>query len=211
MEFNLAAYQTFTSYNLLAVLYRDRKISRAIGMLGGVPVRSINAMRAEDTAKATQNLERSFDRVEETVPITGSDRPSNDLVNLDFVLSTLSVFYVRQGRQYGANVETFSEHLQGFMRFSCPNIPSHNELGQQLQISSSVKCLSSYVARLSQRGRSSIAVSQASSKGTPLREAETSCTIVHQNRRQTRSLLGFFRWGMMLTPGVSSLCGLGVV
>ena len=52
-EFNLATYQTFTSYNLLAVLYRDRKISRAIGMLGGVPVRSINAMRAEDTAKAT--------------------------------------------------------------------------------------------------------------------------------------------------------------
>ena len=53
MEFNLATYQTFTSYNLLAVLYRDRKISRAIGMLRGVPVRSINAMRAEDTAKAT--------------------------------------------------------------------------------------------------------------------------------------------------------------
>ena len=67
MEFNLATYQTFTSYNLLAVLYRDRKISRAIGMLGGVPVRSINAMRAEDTAKATWNLERSFDCIEVSI------------------------------------------------------------------------------------------------------------------------------------------------
>lgn len=52
-EFNLATYQTCTSYILWAVLYRDRAMSRAMGMLRGVLVRSINAMRAEDTAKAT--------------------------------------------------------------------------------------------------------------------------------------------------------------
>ena len=52
-EFNLATYQTFTSYNLLAVLYRDRAMSRTMGMLRGVPVSSINARSAEDTAKAT--------------------------------------------------------------------------------------------------------------------------------------------------------------
>ena len=52
MEFNLATYQTFMSYNLWAVPYRDRAISRDMGILMGVPVRSINVMRAEDTAKA---------------------------------------------------------------------------------------------------------------------------------------------------------------
>lgn len=52
-EFNLATYQPCTSYILWAVLYRDRAISRDMGMLRGVPVRSINAMGAEDTAKVT--------------------------------------------------------------------------------------------------------------------------------------------------------------
>ena len=42
-------------------------MSRAMGMLRGVPVSSINARSAEDTAKATQNLERSFDCVEVSI------------------------------------------------------------------------------------------------------------------------------------------------
>ena len=67
MEFNLATYQTFTSYILWAALYRDRAISRDMGMLRGVPVSSINARSAEDTAKATQNLERSFDCVKVSI------------------------------------------------------------------------------------------------------------------------------------------------
>ena len=66
-EFNLATYQPCTSYILWAVLYRDRAMSRAMGMLRGVPVSSINARSAEDTAKATQNLERSFDCVEVSI------------------------------------------------------------------------------------------------------------------------------------------------